>query len=183
TVGRLLRDRIYMGALLTQALMFSASFSYVSGMSFILQDGFGLAPGEFGFLFSAGTIGMIGMSQVNPVLLRRLSTGGVLVLGLAGVITCGTVMTVLTATGTGGMWGLLLPIWGALACQQLITPNSQSIALSQHGARAAPLCGVVGATAVSLSVVMLTFYVLSGTATATLIRRSGLRASDDRPGR
>ncbi|HLS64519.1 MAG TPA: multidrug effflux MFS transporter [Ruania sp.] len=201
TVGRLLRDRIYMGALLTQALMFSASFSYVSGMSFILQDGFGLAPGEFGFLFSAGTIGMIGMSQVNPVLLRRLSTGGVLVLGLAGVITCGTVMTVLTATGTGGMWGLLLPIWGALACQQLITPNSQSIALSQHGARAgtaaafltasmslagalaAPLLGVVGATAVSLSVVMLTFYVLSGTATATLIRRSGLRASDDRPGR
>src|SRR5699024_11555819 len=36
TVGRLLRDRISMGALLTQPLMLSASLSYVRGLSFIL---------------------------------------------------------------------------------------------------------------------------------------------------
>lgn len=195
TIGTLLRDRIYIGALLTQALMFSASFSYVSGMSFILQDGYGLTAGEFGYLFSAGTIGMIVMSQVNPVLLRWLTTGQVLILGLGGVITSGVVMTALTASGIGGMWGLLIPVWCALACQQLIIPNSQTIALSGHGARsgtaaafltasmslagalAAPLLGFVGSTAIALSVVMLAFYVLSATATATLIRRSGIRAS------
>lgn len=196
TIGTLLRDRIYIGALLTQALMFAASFSYVSGMSFILQDGYGLDAGEFGYLFSAGTIGMIVMSQVNPVLLRRRSTGQVLLLGLTGVIACGAVMTALTLAGIGGMWGLLIPVWGALACQQLIIPNSQTIALSHHGERsgtaaafltasmslagalAAPLLGLVGSTAVALSVTMLTFYLLSATATAALIRRSGIRASD-----
>lgn len=196
SIGVLLSDRVYAGALLTQALMFAASFSYVSGMSFILQEGFGLSAGEFGYLFSAGTFGMIGMSQVNPVLLKRLIPGQVLLLGLGGVITFGLLMTTLTSTGVGGMWGLLVPIWGALAFQQLIVPNTQTIALTRHGERAgtasafltasmslsgalaAPLLGFVGATAVSLSVVMLTFYLLSATATAVLIRRSGIRESD-----
>lgn len=195
-LAMLVRDRIYVGALLTQALMFSASFSYVSGMPFILQDGYGLSAGEFGMLFSAGTFGMIAMSQINPVLLRRLSTGQVLLIGLAGLVLLGVVMTLLTATGMGGVWGLLIPIWCALAFQQLVSPNAQAIALSHHGERAgiasafltastslagalaAPLLGLVGSTAVALSVVMLTFYTLSAGATAALVRRCGIRASD-----
>ncbi|QGH69435.1 multidrug effflux MFS transporter [Pseudactinotalea sp. HY158] len=196
TVGILVRDRIYVGALLTQALMFAASFSYVSGMSFILQDGYGLSPGEFGYLFSAGTFGMIAMSQVNPILLRRFSPGHVLVIGLAGVVAMGATMTALTSLEIADMWGLIVPLWAALAFQQLITPNAQTIALAHHGHRAgtaaafltastsvagalaAPLLGFVGTTAVTLAVVMLGFYVLSATATATLVRRSGIRASD-----
>ncbi len=199
TVGGLLRDRVYVGALLTQAFMFAASFSYVSGMAFILQDGYGLSASEFGYLFSAGTFGMIAMSQVNPLLLRRFSPGRVLTIGLTGVVSMGGAMTLLTSLEVADMWGLIAPLWAALAFQQLITPNAQTIALAENGHRAgtaaaflgastslagalaAPLLGFVGTTALTLSIVMLAFYTLSATATATLIRRSGIRASDVDP--
>ena len=54
----------------------AAVFAYVSGASFVLQDGFGLDGRTFGLLFGVGAVALIVSSQVNVALLRRFSPGG-----------------------------------------------------------------------------------------------------------
>ncbi len=71
--GRLFRDRAFVGLVLVAGLVIAGLFSYVSGASFVYQDQFGLDEQQFGLLFGAGAVFLIGTTQFNPVLLRRTS--------------------------------------------------------------------------------------------------------------
>jgi DHA1 family bicyclomycin/chloramphenicol resistance-like MFS transporter len=71
TYRALLRDRTFVGLMLVAGLAMAAIFAYVSGSSFVFQEQYGLDEQEFGLAFGAGAIGLIGSTQLNPVLLRR----------------------------------------------------------------------------------------------------------------
>ena len=53
----------------------AALFTYVAGSSFVYQEQFGLDEQQFGLLFGAGAVGLIGATQANPLLLRRCTAG------------------------------------------------------------------------------------------------------------
>src|SRR3954451_2134897 len=69
--GVLLRDPFLVGFMMIASLTMAAVFAYVSGASFVLQDGFGLDERTFGLLFGVGAVSLIAFSQVNVALLRR----------------------------------------------------------------------------------------------------------------
>ena len=58
---------------LVAGLMFATLFAYISGAPFILQDLYGLSPQQFGVAFSANAVGLMVMTQVNPMLVKRYS--------------------------------------------------------------------------------------------------------------
>ena len=74
--GVLLRDPSLVGFMMVASLTMAAVFAYVSGASFVLQDGFGLDGRTFGLLFGVGAVALIVSSQVNVALLRRFAPGG-----------------------------------------------------------------------------------------------------------
>jgi DHA1 family bicyclomycin/chloramphenicol resistance-like MFS transporter len=180
--ARLLTDRVYVGLILVAGLAMAALFAYVSGSSYVLQDGYGMNEQEFALIFAAGAIGLIGATQLNVRLLRRWTPQQIMSVSLVAGLLFGLTMLVLAATDTGGLWGILIPLWLVLAMVGLALPNAPALALSRHGeaagtaaallgavqfgvgALAAPLVGVLGVGAVAMAVV-----VFGGMLAATLV--------------
>ena len=145
TYRGLFRDRAYVGLVLVAGLTMASLFSYVAGSSFVYQRQFGLGAQAFGLFFGAGAIWLIGATQLNPVVLRRFSPATVLTTATAGGVLAGAVLVTLAATGTGGLFGVALPLWAVLFATGLALPNAPALALSRHGEAAGAAAALLGA--------------------------------------
>ncbi|HYO40268.1 MAG TPA: multidrug effflux MFS transporter [Nocardioidaceae bacterium] len=152
--GVLLRDPSLVGFMLIASLTMAAVFAYVSGASFVLQDGFGLDERTFGILFSVGAVGLIAASQVNVVLLRRFGPGSILSAALTAAAVAGVVLLANAVTGTGGLLGILVPVWVIMAMVALCGPNATALALADHGERAGAAAALLGAAQFTVGAVV-----------------------------
>lgn len=186
--GRLLTDRTYVGLILVAGLAMAAMFAYVSGSSFVFQEQYGLSEQEYGFVFGAGAIGLIAATQFNVRLLRRFAPAQILTGALAAGAVAGLVLLLLAATETGGMFGLLIPLWLVLASAGLALPNAPALALSRHGEAAgtaaallgavqfgvgaltAPLVGILGTGATAMALVIAGGMVLANVVVVLVVR-------------
>lgn len=107
TYRSLVADRQFVALALVAALGMSALFSYVSGSSFVLQDGYGLDQQQFGLVFGIGAVALIGAAQFNVVLLNRYSPERIVLYALAASVASGVVLTLL-AVADGGLLGFVI---------------------------------------------------------------------------
>ena len=145
TYRALLRDRAYVGLVLVAGLTMASLFSYVAGSSFVYQGQFGVGEQQFGLLFGAGAFWLIAGTQLNPLLLRRLSPATVLLAATSSGALAGAVLVSLAATGTAGLLGVVLPMWAVLLAAGLALPNAPALALSRHGEAAGSAAALLGA--------------------------------------
>lgn len=142
----LFTDRLFVVMVLVSGLMFATLFAYISGAPFILQELYGLSPAEFGVAFSVNAVGLVVLTQVNPLLVKRYSPVRVL---LASVIisTAGAAALVLTTvTGFGGFVGFMVPLFFVVSAAGLAFPNAPAIALNRHGESAGSAAALLGAS-------------------------------------
>ncbi len=141
----LFADRLFVVMVLVSGLMFATLFAYISGAPFILQELYGLTPGEFGLAFGANALGLVVMTQVNPLLVKRHGPVRVLLASVT-MSTLGAVALVVTSvTGFGGLLGLMVPLFFVVASAGLSFPNAPAIALSRHGNNAGSASALLGA--------------------------------------
>src|SRR4051794_3794104 len=152
--GILLRDPTLVGFMAVASLTMAAVFAYVSGASFVLQDGFGLDKRTFGLVFGIGAVGLIASSQVNVALLRRFYPGAILSTALTVAALAGMVLLVDAVTGAGGIVGVLVPLWVILAMVALSGPNATALALAEHGERAGAAAALLGASQFAVGAVI-----------------------------
>jgi MFS transporter, DHA1 family, multidrug resistance protein len=190
TYRSLLRDRTFVALVLVAGLMMSSLFSYISGSSFVLQRIYGLDERTFGLVFGANALGIVLATQANPLLLRRFLPSQVLTAAVVAASVAAVVMVLTTATGLGGLLGLLLPLALVVAACGLVLPNTPALALSRHGEAAgtaaamlgcvqfgvgavtAPLVGVLGTdTAVPMAAMILAATGLAAVLVLTVVRR------------
>lgn len=175
TYGVLLRDRFLLGYMAIASLTMAAVFAYVSGASFVLQDGFGLDARVFGLLFGVGAVGLIVSSQVNVVLLRRFTPGRILSTALTVAALAGAVLLFDAVTGAGGLLGIVVPIWVVLAMVALCGPNATALALAEHGRHAGAAAALLGAAqfAVGAAIAPLTGLGQAGSAVPMAVTIAG----------
>jgi MFS transporter, DHA1 family, multidrug resistance protein len=172
TYGELLRDRRFVILVLVAALGMSGLFAYIAGASFVLQGRYGLDQQAFALVFGAGAVALIGATQFNVVLLRRFTPQTITVWALVASVVAGVVFVALAATGVGGIYAFVIPVWAILAAMGFVIPNAPAVALSRHpdasgtaaallgagqfglGAAVAPLVGVLGNDELALAAVM-----------------------------
>ena len=190
TYGSLLRDGTFVSLVLMGGLMFASIFAYVSGASFVLQEGFGLDERTFGLVFGANALALTVVSQVNPLLLRRFGQVDVLTAGILISAAAAGSLVVTGLTGLGGLAGVLVPLMVVLGSAGLAMPNTPSLALNRHGEAAgtasamlgcvqfgvgavvAPLVGAFGSTtAVPMGAVMLLVTGLAAVLMFAVVRR------------
>lgn len=142
----LLADRQFLGYAVVIGAAMGALIAYVSGAPFVFQGGYGLDQQQFGLVFGAGGISLIIATQLNAFLLNRHSPEWVLIRAVGlGILAVGW-MIVAATTGSGGLLGLLLPLWLMLASIGMIFPNAPAAALARHGSRAGSAAALIGAT-------------------------------------
>jgi DHA1 family bicyclomycin/chloramphenicol resistance-like MFS transporter len=140
----LLTDRLFVVMVLVSGLMFATLFAYISGAPFILQEIFGLTPQQFGLAFGVNAIGLVVLTQVNPLLVKRYSPVRVLMAAVA-ISAAGSVALLATAlTGFGGLLGFLVPMFFVVSAAGLSFPNAPAIALNRHGEAAGSAAALLG---------------------------------------
>ncbi|MEK6443113.1 multidrug effflux MFS transporter [Pseudonocardia sp. T1-2H] len=145
TYGGLFRDRTYVGLVLVAGLVMAGLFAYVSGSSFVYQEQFGLDEQQFGLLFGAGAIWLIAGTQLNAALLRRFEPRQLLPAAIVGAMLAGLALLILSSTGTGGLPGVVAPLWVALFFCGISMPNGPALALARHGESAGTAAALLGA--------------------------------------
>jgi DHA1 family bicyclomycin/chloramphenicol resistance-like MFS transporter len=145
TYGGLLRDRTFVGLVLVAGLAMAGLFGYVAGSSFVFQQQYGLDQQQFGLAFGAGAVFLIAATQLNAYLLRRFEPGTLLLAALVGGSLAGLVLVATSATGLGGLVGVLVPMFGVLFAVGLALPNAPALALARHGDAAGTAAALLGA--------------------------------------
>ena len=188
--GPVLRDPVFTGYTAVLALGMSGMFTYISASSLVLQDDFGLSPAAYSAVFAVNAVGIMIAGRVNATLVGRLGPHRLLAVGTAVPLGAAAVLTAGTLRGLG-LWLLLPCLFLVVSATGLIAPNSTALAMTRHGRRAgtasavlglmqfltgatlAPLAGIGGASASSMSITITA--VLLAAASALLVVRRGER--------
>ncbi len=154
TYRGLLRDRTFVGLIAVAGLAMSGLFGYVAGSSFVFQGEFGLDEQEFGLLFGAGALFLIGGTQLNAALLSRFEPRVLLPAALVLATTAGTTLVLTALSGVGGLVGVIVPLWTVLFASGLAIPNVPALALARHGEAAGTASAMLGATQMGVGAVV-----------------------------
>jgi MFS transporter, DHA1 family, multidrug resistance protein len=143
TFGTLLADRAFLGYALACGLAFGAMFAYISGSPFVIQDIYGASPQLYSVMFATNALGLVAASQLNRVLLRRLTPHVILRATLSVQALAGVALLVVVAAG-GGVWGIVALLFVVVASIGLVVPNATALALADHPTVAGSASGLLG---------------------------------------
>lgn len=158
----LLRDRTFASLVLVAGFSMASMFAYVSGSSFVMQDQFGLNEQEFGLVFGAGSLWLIGGTQLSARLLRRWGLRQILFGSLVAAFASSLALLVVAITEVGGLPAVLLPLWLTLGFTGTAMPNAPAIALSMHGEAAGTAAALLGSVRFAIGAVAAPFVGLLG---------------------
>ncbi|MEU4425706.1 multidrug effflux MFS transporter [Actinoplanes sp. NPDC024001] len=142
TARALFTDRIFLGYALAQSFTFAALFAYISGSSFVLQDGYGLSPTTYSLLFGVNAVGLIILSQANNLLLNRWSLRRLMFLGLGVQSTAGVLA--LAGAVAGNLMILAAGLFLLVGAIAIIQPNTAALALDRYPERAGAAAALLG---------------------------------------
>ncbi|CAA9371760.1 MAG: Multidrug resistance transporter, Bcr/CflA family [uncultured Propionibacteriaceae bacterium] len=142
--GVLFKDKIFLAMVGVAGLMFATMFAYIAGSSFVLQEIYRLTPQQFGVAFGLNGIGLILMTQINPMLVKRHGPVKVLTASVTVAFLAALVLLVVTMTSFGGLVGFLVPLWFVISSAGLSFPNAPAIALNRHGEAAGTAAALLG---------------------------------------
>jgi Bcr/CflA subfamily drug resistance transporter len=69
--GLLLRDRAFVGYVVTGGMAMAGMFAYIVGSPYVFIEYFRVTPGRFGFIFGINALGLVLAAQLNARLVRR----------------------------------------------------------------------------------------------------------------
>ena len=128
--GSLLRDRGYLGYVLSGACVLAGMFAYISGSPFVFIDLFGIAPQHYGFLFGLNVVGLMTGALLNGRLVGRLGSDRILKIGVRAAALSGSALFLSALLGFGGIPGLLVPLFCYTTCISFVGPNAMAGALA-----------------------------------------------------
>lgn len=196
TFGRLIKDRTFMGFALSQGLVSSAMFAYISGSSFVFQEIHGVTPTEYSLIFAVNGLGIIIASQVTGRLAGKISEKKLFVYGLAQA-TFGGVALFAMILIDGSLLMLLVPLFLVISSVGIVSSTGFSLAMQNQskaagsasalqglitfssGGLVAPLVGLGGSgTAVPMGIVIAAATICSVLCYTVLIRGRKISSPD-----
>ena len=141
--GRLLQDRRLIGYLLVGAANGATLFSYIAASPDLVVNVWGFTEGQFGLVFAAIAVGIVGSSQINRALLKRRSPDTILAGATIGAAVLGVALWLAGKADAPLM--LFLPLlFLALSSNGLIAANASAGALNVDPLRAGAISGLMG---------------------------------------
>ena len=142
--GLLLRDRRYLGLVLTGAFGMASFFVYLANSPFVMIDHYGLTPRQYSLAFAVNAASFIGVAQFTGRLGARF---GLVAVVKAAVMGYAVVMLLLLAMNLAGLDRLDLLIAMMLAgfgFLGLVVPVTAVLALDAHGSIAGTASALMG---------------------------------------
>lgn len=164
-ISALLRDRLFIGYALAQGLAYAGMFAYISGSSFVLQDGFGVSERVYSLLFGVNALGIVLLSQANARLVIPFAPRTLLVTGLTTGLAAAAGL--LVAAAFGSLAAVIVTLFVFVATIGMVMPNGTALALDRHPHRAGTAAAVLGAGQLGLGALVAPLAGLGDGGTAT----------------
>jgi MFS transporter, DHA1 family, multidrug resistance protein len=139
--GRLLRHKRLIGYLLVGAANGATLFSYIAASPDLVVNVWGFTEGQFGLVFAAIAVGIVGSSQINRALLRYRSPDAILAWATLGAAVAGVVLWLVA---DAPLMVFLPVLFVALSSNGLIAANASAGALNVDPLRAGMISGLMG---------------------------------------
>jgi MFS transporter, DHA1 family, multidrug resistance protein len=192
--GSLLKDREFAGYAFTQGFTTAGIFAYVSGISFVYQNIYGVSPQVFSLLFGINGVGLIIGTQLVGRL-SRFSEKTFLKSGLALSMSA-SILLVIAILLHAPLLAVAIPIFLFVTSISIIGTSSFSLAMETKGHIAgsasallgllpfllgsltAPLVGIGGEhTAVPMGVIIFASSLLAFLSYFVLVRKASLKVN------
>lgn len=146
SIRLLLRDRAFVGYVLTSGLTMAAMFAYISGSPFVIQELYGASPQTYSLIFGVNAIGIVAVAQLNGRLAHRVHSATLLSIGVRVVALAGiALLAVVLLGGTGlGLVGFLIPLFVLIASIGMILPTTTTLAMADHPEAAGAASALLG---------------------------------------
>lgn len=128
----LMRDRRFMGYILTGGFAFAAMFAYISASPFVLENIHGLTKQEFSYVFGTNALGIMIAGQIGGRLVGRVAPARLLGAGLAMSFGGSTILLAATALFGGNLPGTLLGLFLMVSAIGVIMPQVTALALAGY---------------------------------------------------
>ena len=141
--ARLLGHKRLIGYLLVGAANGATWFSYIAASPDLVANSWGFSESQFGLVFAAIAVGVVGSSQVNRLLLKHRSPDAILALATLGAAAAGVALW-LVALFDAPVPVVLAAVFVALSSNGLIAANASAGALNVDPLRAGAISGLMG---------------------------------------
>jgi DHA1 family bicyclomycin/chloramphenicol resistance-like MFS transporter len=130
---------------LTGAIAFAGLFAYVAGSPIVLMSVYSVSQKTYGWIFAMLSIGFIGSSQLNNLILKKNSSPQI----LKTILTCYVVVALFFLLASLMGW-LNLPfsivfLFLLLSCVGIANPNTAALTLAPFGKNAGTASALMGA--------------------------------------
>ncbi|MNR78798.1 Bicyclomycin resistance protein [compost metagenome] len=149
----LLKDPRFLGFSLAGGMAQAGMFAYISGSPFVLIELHHVPATTYSWIFGLNALGLITASQLNGWLLKTQNPRQLLNWTVLAPAVFGLSLAATAWTGFGGLWGLLLPIFGFVASLGFVFPNATASALEAHGQRAGFASALMGSLQFAIAAV------------------------------
>lgn len=129
----------------TGAIAFSGLFAYVSGSPLVFMTVFGVSEKVYGWIFAALSVGFIGASQLNTLLLKRYNGMQIIRAALLSYAVIGTLFLVTALMGWLNLETTIVFFFLILACVGITNPNASSLSLAPFSKNAGSASALMGA--------------------------------------
>ena len=141
--ARLLGHKRLIGYLLVGAANGATLFSYIAASPDLVVNSWGFSESQFGLVFAAIAVGVVGSSQVNRLLLKHRSPDAILAWATLGAAAAGVALW-LVALFDAPVPVVLAAVFVALSSNGLIAANASAGALNVDPLWAGAISGLMG---------------------------------------
>ncbi len=140
-----LREPQFYTYALAGATAFAGLFAYVSGSPLVFMDIFKVNGKVYGWIFAFLSIGLIGSSQFNGLLLKKYRSEQVVLVTLICQSLTGLIFFTGSLNGWFGLYGTIAMLFLFLCCLGIANPNASALSLAPFSKNAGSASALMGA--------------------------------------
>lgn len=135
------------------SIAFCGLFAYVAGSPLVFMDVFALSKKEYGWVFAGLSVGFIGSSQINSLLIKKYKSEQIIRIALIAQAVAGIIFLVGAMNNWYGMAGTIACIFLVLCTVGLINPNSAALSMAPFAKNAGVASALMGTMQLSLGAI------------------------------
>ena len=131
-LGRVLRNRPFVGYLVAFAASMGATFAYVATSAYLLQEMHGLTPVLYSVDFALNALGLALTTLLSARLAGRVATRTLIIVGVGLTALAGGALLIATLWFGTPLWLVLVAFFVLMSAQGLVGPNAGAMASEQE---------------------------------------------------
>lgn len=135
---------------LTGALAFAGLFVYISGSPLLFMDIFKVNEETYGWIFALLSVGFIGSSQVNTLLLKRFKSEQIIFFAMLAQVITIIFFLIGGINGWFGLYTTIFLLFKFLCCLGFVSPNASALTLAPFTKNAGSAAALMGAIQMGL---------------------------------